>query len=157
MSSKPFVLVLPWIDLIFFIVASVGLWSGFVLEAVDNTKMLSLLLSNAYTKSRPFLFLTSPYQWGGWGAQEARGTQLGQLIPTDQGISQTTWHHAQHINQGEEEGRGECLEWWHSPSQVTITCDGVLLRWGWLNCLTMGSAEGIPCSALLVQGFCFTC
>lgn len=36
--------------------------------------------------------------------------------------------------------------------QVTITCNGALLFWRWLNtCLTMGSGKLIPCIAL----FCF--
>ena len=34
---------------------------------VDNTEMLLLLLSSAYTESRPFLLLTPPHQRGGWG------------------------------------------------------------------------------------------
>ena len=34
------VLVLAGVELIFFIVASMGLWFGFVLESVDNTGMV---------------------------------------------------------------------------------------------------------------------
>ena len=47
-------MVLAGIELIFFIVASVGLSFGFVLEG-----MFSLLLSSAYTESRPFLLLSA--------------------------------------------------------------------------------------------------
>ena len=38
-------------------------------NSVDNTGMLSLLLSSAYTESGPFLLLTPPHQRVGWGAQ----------------------------------------------------------------------------------------
>ena len=56
------------------------------------------------------------------------------------------------INLGEEEGRGGCLESWCLSSQVTITHDGALLSWRWLNtCLPTGSSEWIPCFALLVR------
>ena len=41
-------LVLAGIKLIFFIVASMGLFFGFVLETVDNTEMFLLLLGSAY-------------------------------------------------------------------------------------------------------------
>ena len=41
---------------------------------------------------------------------------------------------------------------WHLSSQVTITHDGALLSWRWLNIwLPMGSSEWIPCFALLVR------
>jgi len=51
---------------------------------------------------------------------------------------------------GEEEGRGGCSKLWRLSSQVTVTCDGALLYWRWLNtCLPMGSSERIPSFALL--------
>ena len=54
-------------------------------NSVDNTGMFSLLLSSAYTESRPFLLLTAPHQRGGWGCTRSwEGTQPGQLTPTDQ-------------------------------------------------------------------------
>lgn len=42
-------LVLSGIEIIFFIVASMGLCCWFVLETVDNAEMFLLLLSSAYT------------------------------------------------------------------------------------------------------------
>ena len=36
-------------------------------NSVDNTGMFWLLLSSAYTESRPFLLLTPPHQRAGWG------------------------------------------------------------------------------------------
>ena len=47
--------------------------------------MFLLLLSSAYTESRPFLLLTPPHQRAGWGCTRSwEGTQLGQLTPTAQ-------------------------------------------------------------------------
>ena len=68
-------LVLAGVEFIFFIVASIGLCFGFVLEAVviDNTGMFSLLLSSAYTELRPFLLLTPPHQRAGWGVHKKLG------------------------------------------------------------------------------------
>ena len=35
---------------------------------------------------------------------------------------------------------------------ITVTRDGALLSWGWLNtCLPMGSGEPFPCLALLAR------
>ena len=54
-------------------------------NSVDNTGVFWLLLSSAYTESRPFLLLTPPHQRVGWGGTRSwKGTQLGQLTPTDQ-------------------------------------------------------------------------
>ena len=54
-------------------------------NSVDNSGMFSLLLSSAYTESRPFLLLTPPYQRVGWGwAKSWEGTQPEQLTPPDQ-------------------------------------------------------------------------
>ena len=54
------------------------------------------------------------------------------------------------LKHGGRRKKGVCSEWWHLSSQVTITRDGALLSWRWLNtCLPMGSAERIPCFALL--------
>jgi len=51
---------------------------------------------------------------------------------------------------GEEEGSGGHSEWWRFSSQVTVSRDGALLSWGWLNtCLPTRSSEWIPCFALL--------
>ena len=47
--------------------------------------MFLLLLSSAYTQSRPFLLLTPLHQQGGWRCTRSReGTQPGQLTPSDQ-------------------------------------------------------------------------
>jgi len=54
-------------------------------NSVDNTGMFSLLLSCAYTASRPFLLLTPPHQQVSSGCTRSwEGTQLGQLTPTDE-------------------------------------------------------------------------
>jgi len=53
---------------------------------VHDTGMFSLLLSSAYTESRPFLPLTPPHQRGGWGYTRSwEGAQPGQLTPDDEG------------------------------------------------------------------------
>ena len=145
-------LVLAGIELIFFIVAGMGLRFGFVLKTVLIIEVFSLLLSSAYTESRPFLLLTPPHQWAGWGCTRSwEGTQPGQLTPTDQrDIPHHMTYCAQHVKLEEEEGKGGRLEWWRLSSQVTVTRDGALLSWGRLNtCLLMGSGEWIPCFALL--------
>uniref|UniRef100_A0A8B9YXA4 non-specific serine/threonine protein kinase n=1 Tax=Buteo japonicus TaxID=224669 RepID=A0A8B9YXA4_9AVES len=54
-------------------------------NSVDNAEMFQLLLSSAYTESRPFLLLTPPHQQVGWGCTRSwERTQLGQLTPNDQ-------------------------------------------------------------------------
>jgi len=54
-------------------------------NGVDNTGMFLLLLSSAHRESRPFLLLTPPCQWIGWGYTRSwDGTQLGQLTQTGQ-------------------------------------------------------------------------
>ena len=87
------------------------------------------------------------------GAQEVwRGHSRDSWPQLTKGIFHTIWHHAQHIKLGEEEGRGGRSEWWRLSSQVTVTHDGALLSWRWLNaCLPMGSGEWIPRFALLVH------
>lgn len=53
-------------------------------KSVDKTILLWVLLSSAYTESRPFLFLLQPCQRGGWGfTRRWEGKQLGHLTPTD--------------------------------------------------------------------------
>ena len=61
------VLVLAGIELIFFIVVSMGLFWICAENSVDNTEMFPLLLSSADTGSRPFLLLTPSHQQAGWG------------------------------------------------------------------------------------------
>ena len=47
--------------------------------------MFSLLLSSAYTESRPLLLLTPPHQRAGWGCRSSwEGTQLWELTPAGQ-------------------------------------------------------------------------
>ena len=140
-------LVLAGVELIFFTVAGKGLCAG---NSVDNTGMFSLLLSSAYTESRPFLLLTAPHQQGGWGCTKSwEDTQLGQLTPTDQ--RDTAYHMMSCSAYKAGRRQGGRSEWWRLSSQVTIMRDGALLSWRWLNtCLLMGSSEWIPCFALLV-------
>jgi len=58
-------------EFIFFIVAHTVLCFGFVTKhSVDSAPDFLLLLSRAYTASRPLLFLTRPCQRGGWGCKE---------------------------------------------------------------------------------------
>jgi len=56
------VLVFAGVELIFFIVASMRLSFGFLLKTVLITQGCLVLLSTAYTESRPFLLLTLPHQ-----------------------------------------------------------------------------------------------
>ena len=76
-------------------------------NGADDTGMFSLLLSSAYTESRPFPLLTPPHQRRGWGCGRSwEGTQLGQLTPADQrDIPYHMMSYAQHIKLGEEEGK----------------------------------------------------
>ena len=115
-------------------------------NSVGNTAMFQLLLSSAYTESRPFLLLTPPHQRVGWGCTSWEGTQLGQLTPTDQRDIPYHMMSCSAYKAGEEEGRGGYSEWCCLSSQVSVTRDGALLSWRWLNaCLPMGSSERIPC------------
>jgi len=50
--------------------------------AENSVDKMDLLLSSAYTVSRPFLLLRLPWQWGGWRCTRWEETQLGQLTPT---------------------------------------------------------------------------
>ena len=74
---------------------------------VDNTEMFLLLLSNAYTESRPFLLLT-PHHLTGKEAEGAQGFGRGHSWDSwpqlTKGISHTMWHHAQHIKLEKKEG-----------------------------------------------------
>jgi len=76
-------------------------------NGVDNAKMFLLLLTSAYTESRPFLLLAPPHQRVGWGCTRSwEGTQPGQLTQLTKGILHAIWRHAQHIKLGEEGGSG---------------------------------------------------
>jgi len=77
------------------------------------------------------------------GPQEAgRGHSGGQLTTTDQRDIPYRMTLCSVYKVGEERGRGGSSEWWHLSSQVTITYDGALLSWRWLNTgLTMGNSE----------------
>ena len=125
----------------------------FAEDSVDdnNAEMFSLLLSSSYTESRPFLLLTPPHQWVGWGCTRSwEGTQLGQLTPADQrdmipyDVMLSIW------SSRKKEERGDVQSDGGLSSQVTAMCDGALLSWRWLNtCLPRGSSEWILCFALL--------
>ena len=98
-----------------------------------------------------FCFSPHPTSEEAGGAQEVgRGHSRDSWPQLTQGIFHTIGCHAQHIKLGEEEGMGGCSEWWHLSSQVTITRNGALLSWRWLNtCLLMGSSEWSPYCVLL--------
>ena len=146
------VLVLAEVELIFFTAASVGLCFRFVLKTVLVTQGCFNYCQVVLTQGQG-LFCFSPRSTSEWagGAQEAgRGHGQDSWPKLTTGISQTIWHHAQHIKPEEGGGRVGCLEGWRLPSQGTIMHDGALLSWTWLNtCLLMGSNEWIPCFALL--------
>lgn len=78
-------LVLAKVELIFIIVASVGLCFGFGLEVVlISIGMFPSLLSSVYTEPRADLFVLLDQQ-AGWGCIRSweRG-QMGQVIPAEQ-------------------------------------------------------------------------
>ena len=136
------VLVSAGIELIFFVVAGMGLCFGFVLKTVLIIQF-SLLLSSAYTASRPPLLLTPPRHGASWGSTRSwEGTQPGQLAPTDQ---RDIPHHTAScsaITPGERRRKGGHSEIQHLSSQVTVRRDAALLSWRWLNtCLPTGSGE----------------
>ena len=153
-------LVLAGIELIFFIVPSMGLCFGFVPKTVliDNTGMFLLLLSSAYTESRLFLLLTPPHKWVGWGCTRSwEGTQLGQLTPTDQRAIPYHMTSCSAYKAGEEEGRGtfgvmvfvfpsHCYTWW-SPAFLEMAEHLPAHGKEWMNSLF--------CFACM-RGFCFT-
>jgi len=56
------VLILVRIGLFFFLLAHMVLQFGFVTKTVSSTLMFQLLLSSAYTASRPSLFPMQPHQ-----------------------------------------------------------------------------------------------
>lgn len=79
-------LVSPGVELIFFTVASTGLWFGFVLNRELTTERCFCypVLSRIYTDPKPFLLFAVPCQWrslGTWGWEK---TQLWWVTPTDQ-------------------------------------------------------------------------
>ena len=79
-----FVLVLAGIELIFCIVASMGLCFGFVLKTVLIIQGCFRYCWAALTQSQG-LFCSPPHQRAGWGCTRSwEGTQPGQLTPTAQ-------------------------------------------------------------------------
>ena len=130
-----------------------GLCFGFVLRTVLITQGCFCYCWAVLTQSQG-LFCSSHHptsEWAGGAQGVGRGHSRDSWPQLTKGISHTIWRHAQHIKLGEEEGRRAHLERWRLSSQVTVTRDGALLSWRWLNsCLTMGSGEWIPCFALLV-------
>lgn len=54
-------------------------------DTVDNTGIIQFLLNSTNTVSRAFLLLTLPHQQGGCRYMASwKGTQAGQMIPSDQ-------------------------------------------------------------------------
>lgn len=89
------------VALIFFTVAGIGLCRGFVLETVLCWAGLDTA-EQCWHSVQAFLI-----QQADEGAQEfGRGHSQDRQSQVAQGISQTTEHHAQHVKQGEKEGRG---------------------------------------------------
>ena len=146
------VLVLAGIEIIF-IVANMGLCFGFVLKTALIIEGRFHYCWAVLTESQG-LFCCShhPTSKLARSAQEAgRGRSQDSWPELTKGIFHTLWCHVQRIKLGEVEGRGGCLEWWCLSSQVSVTHDGALLCWRWLNtCLLMGSSEWIHCFSLFV-------
>ena len=77
-------MVLPGIELIFFIAASMGLYFGFVLKTVMIIQLCFRYCWAVLTHSWS-LFCCSPHQRAGWGCTRSwEGAQPGQLTPADQ-------------------------------------------------------------------------
>jgi len=76
---------LAGIELIFFILAGMGLCFGFVLKTILITLGCFSCFPAVLTQSGPFLLLVPPHQQVGWGCTRSwEGTQLGQLTSGDQ-------------------------------------------------------------------------
>lgn len=71
-------------------------------KEVDNTEVFWLLLSRAHIEPRLFF---APHPPVGWGCTGVGVTQPGQL--TQGWIFLSLWHHAQHVELGEEETEGD--------------------------------------------------
>jgi len=133
------VLVLAGVVLIFFLVASTGLRFGFVLETVllyrDVFTIAEQCLHRVKASSPSYITppacrLGVPKKLGGHTA----GTADQRDIPYHM-TSRSAY-------KAGEEGRGDIQSDGILFSQVTITPDGLLLSWRWLNtCLAMGSSE----------------
>lgn len=87
-------------------------------------------------------------------SEHAGGAQLGQPMPNGQRMLFFIPYHTvscSACNTGERRSKRGHLEWRHLSSQVTSTCGGTLISWGWLNtCLSIRSDKWIPF-------FCFVC
>jgi len=104
-------------EFIFFIVACLGLCSGFVLKAIDNTGMFSLLLSSAHKEPRPLLLLT--HQSG--GAQEVgRGHSQDSQPQLTKGTFHAVWHRTQKEKWGGRRGAGALLTEWVGIGQLVV-------------------------------------
>lgn len=90
--------------------------------------------------------------WGSWEFLEGwEETQLGQMTLADQRDIPDHMTSCLLYKGRKKEEWGRHLEGWSLSSQVTITCDGALLFWRWLNTwLPMRSSELTPCFALPV-------
>ena len=89
-------LVLTGMEFIFFIVTSMRLYFGFVLETVLIIQGCFCCCWAVLTESRPLLLLTPPHQRVGWGAQEVgRGHSWDSWPQLTKGVFHTRWCHAQ--------------------------------------------------------------
>jgi len=117
--------------------------------------VFSLLLSSAYTESRPFLLLTLPRQQVSWGGHKKLGGDTagtadpnwpkGYSIPYDITLCKIKLR----------EGGGSGGHTWSDgvfSSQVTIRCDAALHSWRWP---TSAAYEFLVCFAC-AHSFCFT-
>ena len=101
-------------------------------------------------KSRIFCLLMPSQQEVWRGTRSWEGTQLGQLTPTDQRDIPYHMTSCSAIKAGGKKEEGRMFGVMAFLFQVTVTHDGALLSWKWLNtCLPMGSSGCIPYFACL--------
>ena len=128
-------LVLSGVELIFFIVASVRLCSGFVLKSVLIIQRYFHYCWGVLTQGQGLL--CSSHHCTSKEAGVAHGVGRGHgwdsWAQLTKGIFHTVWGDAQHIKLEEEEEREGCSGWWCLSSQVTVRHDGALLPWRSLN------------------------
>ena len=113
--------------------------------------MFSLLLSSAFTESRPFLPLTTSPASRLGAHKKLGGDTAGTADPNWPKGYSIPYDVAQHIKLGEEEGRGGCSEWWHFVFPGN--------RYVWRSPAFLEMAEHLPADGKrwMTSLFCFAC
>lgn len=106
-----------------------GLSFGFVLKTVMIIQGWFCYFWAELTQSQG-LFFPSPNQPADWVQGIERGHSWSHL---SQRISQVTWKHIPAYKTDGRRRKGVCLAFWHLPSQDTVTHDGALFSWEWLD------------------------